>query len=72
MLRLHPELREDNYEKKNVMEITFLTGKIILHVPLHPFQGAKVDSGQKLHQINNKRKPALKVLFLFLHVKSKF
>ena len=72
MLRLHPELREDNYEKKNVMEIAFLTGKIILHVPLHPFHGAKVDSGQKLPQINNKRKLALKVLFLFLHVKSKF
>ena len=30
------------------MEIIFLMEKIILHVPFNPFQGAKVDSGQKL------------------------
>ena len=37
------------------MEIPFLTKKGSFHVPLQPFQGAKVDSGQKLTQKNNKK-----------------
>ena len=52
------------------MEITFLTEKNVLRVPLHSFQEAKVESGQKLTQLNNK-KTTLKVLLFFLHVKSK-
>ena len=50
--------------EKNVMEMTFLTEKSILHVPLHPLEGAKVEGGQKLTQVNNK-KPRIKSTFVF-------
>ena len=52
------------------METTFLTENFFLRVPLHPFQEAKVETGQKLTQLNNK-KTTLKVLLFFLRVKSK-
>ena len=32
--------------EKNFIEITFLMEKNILHVPPHPFQGAKADSAK--------------------------
>ena len=54
LLILHPELREaiifgpKMAQKRFFMEKLFLTGKYIFHVPLHPFQGAKVDSDPKL------------------------
>ena len=35
-------------QKRFVTEKLFLTGKYVFHVPLHPFQGAKVNSGPKL------------------------
>ena len=51
-------------QKRFFMEIPFLTEKNIFHVLLHPFQMAKVDSGQKLTQINNK-KNRFKITFLY-------
>ena len=54
MIVLHPELREaiifglKMTQKRFFTEKPFLTGKYIFHVPLHPFQGEKVDSGPKL------------------------
>ena len=45
--------------------------KNILHIPLHPFQEAKVEGGQNLTQINNK-KTHVKSTFVcfFFHVNS--
>ena len=43
--------------EKNVMEITFLTEKIFCMFLFTSTRGAKVDSGQKLTQINNKKPP---------------
>ena len=51
------------------MEISFLTEKNIFHVPLHLFQGAKVDSNQKLTQISKNKKTVLKLLLFFIHCK---
>ena len=65
----HPELREDIIfetklaQKRFFMEILFLTEKNSFHVPLHLFQGAKADSGQKLTQMNKKK--TVKSLFVF-------
>ena len=50
--------------EKNVMEMTFLTEKSILHVPFHSLEGAKVEGGQKLTQVNNK-KTRIKSTFVF-------
>ena len=36
-------------QKRLFTEKLFLTGKSIFHVPLHPMQGAKVDSGPELN-----------------------
>ena len=61
VLTLHPELREDVIfepkiiQKRFFMEIPFLSEKNSFHVPLQPFQWAKVDSGQNLTQKNNKK-----------------
>ena len=45
------------------MEIPFLTEKNIFCVPLHAFQGAKVDSGQKLTQIIKKNRVKITSIF---------
>ena len=62
ILILNPEFREDIIfgtklaQKRFFMEIPFITEKNSFHVPLHPFQAAKVDSGQKLTQMNKKNR----------------
>ena len=54
ILILHSELKEaiifrlKMTQKIFFTEKPFLNGKFIFHVPLHPFQGAKVDCGPKL------------------------
>ena len=60
--RHHFRAKED--PKRFFMEATFLTDKNNFHVLLHPFQGIKVDSGQKFTQIND-NKNRVKCTFVF-------
>ena len=48
ILILHPELKEDIIFRPRIVQKRFFTEKYIFHVPLHPFQGAKVESALKL------------------------
>ena len=50
--------------KRFFMEVTFLTDNNNFHVLLQPFQGIKVDSGQKFTQIND-NKNRVKNTFVF-------